>query len=95
MARGTLSTFNALRDGRLQIRGDQLASQVLADVMQRIERTRHRGRARVEMESDEVTMLWRVGACVDKPETYRFMCMRNACAVSILYVAIYISAYAY
>ncbi|CAK9118795.1 unnamed protein product [Durusdinium trenchii] len=62
LGKGTLSIFNALRDGRLQIKGDQLASQVLVDVMQRIERTKRNDVPKAVPQSDESTKMWRFGA---------------------------------
>lgn len=62
MAKGNLSTFNALRDGRLIIKGDQLASHVLSEIMERIQREKRNTLPRPEPQSDEVTLLWRLGA---------------------------------
>ena len=61
---GTLSVTNALRHGRLEIKGDQLASQVLSEVLERIRREYDPEYAPPDVVSDDTARRWRIGAAV-------------------------------
>ncbi|CAE7764628.1 SCP2, partial [Symbiodinium pilosum] len=62
LGKGTLSISNALRHGRLDIKGDQLASQVLSEVLERIRREYAPDYEPPTVNSDESARRWRMGA---------------------------------
>ena len=62
LGQGTLSVSNALRHGRLDIKGDQLASQVLSEVLERIRREYAPDYEPPAVISDDSARCWRIGA---------------------------------
>ncbi|CAE7288263.1 SULT1C3 [Symbiodinium sp. CCMP2592] len=62
LGKGTLSVSNALRHGRLDIKGDQLATQVLMEVLERIQREYSPDYEPPKIISDDSARRWRIGA---------------------------------
>ncbi|CAJ1420621.1 unnamed protein product [Effrenium voratum] len=60
MGKGTLDAFTAMRKGRLEIRGDQLAAHVLSEVMQRVGKRQKAPKS--EPVNWEHVRMWRIGA---------------------------------